>query len=168
MDEHTLLVVIAVFVFVAAVALTIQAGFLFGVYKAARAMQEHSTRVMPKVEALVTSSHSAVEESRVKLAEITAKTNTILDTAQRQMATVDGFLTNAAARATVQMDRAEMFLDDTMDRAQDTVKLVHGTVITPIRQINGMAAGIKAAVEFFLRGNRPSPDRATVDEEMFI
>jgi hypothetical protein len=66
------------------------------------------------------------------------------------------------------MERAEMFLDDTMERAQDTVKLAHGTVIAPLRQINGLTAGLRAAIEYFLRGNRPSPDRATVDEEMFI
>jgi hypothetical protein len=168
MDEHSLLVIIAVFVGVAAVALLIQAGFLFGVYKAARAMQDHSTRVLPKVEALVTSSHAAVEDGRIKMAEITTKTHALLDTTQKQLNTVDGFLTHATTRAKVQMDRAEMFMDDTMDRATDTVKMVHGTVITPLRQINGVAAGVKAALHFFLQGNRPSPDRATVDEEMFI
>jgi hypothetical protein len=168
MDEHTLLVVIAVFVFIAAVALMIQAGFLFGMYKAAREIQAHSTRVVPKVEALVISSQAALEESRATLAVITTKTNSLLDITQKQMHTVDGFLIDATNRAKVQMDRAEMFLDDTMERAQDTVKMVHGTVITPLRQVNGLAAGIKAAVEYFLRGNRPSPDRATVDEEMFI
>jgi hypothetical protein len=46
--------------------------------------------------------------------------------------------------------------------------MVHGTVIAPIRQINGLAMGLRAALHYFLRGNRPSPDRATVDEEMFI
>jgi len=168
MDEHALLVVMSVFVFVAAVALIIQAGFLFGIYKATRAMQDNVTRVLPKVESLVSSSQTVVEDGRIRVAELTAKVHTLLDTTNRQMQTVDGFLTDAAARGRGQMDRAEMFLDDAMGRAQDTVQLVHGTVITPIRQINGLATGVKAALQFFLRGNRPSPDRATVDEEMFI
>jgi hypothetical protein len=37
----------------------------------------------------------------------------------------------------------------------------------PIRGINGLAAGVGAAIQFLLRG-RPRPDRVTVDEEMFI
>ncbi len=168
MDEHTLLVVIAVFVFVAALALLIQAGFLFGVYKAAKSIEGHSARVMPKVEALVTTSHAAIEDSRAKIAEITTKTHAILDTTQKQMNTVDEFLTHATTRAKIQIERAEMLLDDTMERAQDTVKMVHGSVITPIKQIHGVATGIRAALEYLMRGNRPSPDQATVDEEMFI
>ena len=168
MDEHALLVLMSIFVFVAAIALLIQAGFLFGIYKAARAMHENTARVLPKVEALVVSSQAAVEDGRVRMAEMSVKAHAILDTSQKQLKTIDEFLTDATTRARVQMDRAEMFLDDTMGKAQDTVALVHSSVITPIRQINGLATGVRAALEFFLRGNRPSPDRATVDEEMFI
>src|SRR5450631_4439239 len=168
MDEHALLVLMSVFVFVAAVALLIQAGFLFGIYKAVRAMQDNTARVLPKVETLVASSQAAVEDGRVRMAELTTKAHAILDISHKQLKTVDEFLTDASERGRVQMDRAEMFLDDTMGRAQDTVAMVHGTVIAPLRQINGLAAGLRAALQFFLRGNRPSPDRATVDEEMFI
>jgi ABC-type transporter Mla subunit MlaD len=131
-------------------------------------MQNDAARVLPKVETLVVSSQAAVEDGRVRIAELTTKVNALVDTSQKQLKTVDEFLTDAAARGRVQMDRAEMFLDDTMNRAQDTVAMVHGTVITPLRQINGVATGVRAAIQFFLRGNRPSPDRATVDEEMFI
>ena len=64
MDDHTLLVTMSVFVFVAAVALLIQAGFLFGIYKAVRSLHENTTRVLPKVESLVDSSQLAVEASQ--------------------------------------------------------------------------------------------------------
>ena len=175
MDEHLLLEVMAAFVFLAAVALLIQAGYLFGIYKSVRAMQENATRLLPKVESLVVTSQAAVEDSRLRVAELsntahelTTKAHALMDISQKQLKTVDEFLTDAAARGRVQMDRAEIFLDDTMNKAQDTVAMVHGTVITPLRQINGVASGVRAALQFFLRGNRPSPDRATVDEEMFI
>ncbi len=168
MDEHLLLEVMSVFVVVAAIALLIQAGYLFGIYRSVRAMQDNAARLMPKVETLVVSSQAAVEDGRVRMAELTTKAHALMDTSQKQLNTVDEFLTDAAARGRVQMDRAEIFLDDAMARAQDTVTMVHGTVITPLRQINGVASGVRAALQFFLRGNRPSPDRATVDEEMFI
>jgi hypothetical protein len=168
MDEHALLVLMSVFVFVAAIALLIQAGYLFGIYKTIRAMHENMTRVLPKVETLVVTSNAAVQDGHLRMVELTTKAQAILDSSQKQLQTVDGFLTDAAARGRVQLDRAEMFLDDAMERAQDTVSLVHGSVIAPIRQINGLATGLRAALQFLLRGNRPSPDRATVDEEMFI
>ena len=168
MDEHLLLEVMAGFVIVSAIALLVQAGYLFGIYKAVRTMQNDAARVLPKVETLVASSQAAVEDGRVRVAELTTKVHALMDTSQKQLNTVDEFLSDAVARGRVQMDRAEMFLDDAMNRAQDTVHMVHGTVITPLRQINGVATGLRAALQYFLRGNRPSPDRATVDEEMFI
>jgi hypothetical protein len=68
----------------------------------------------------------------------------------------------------VQFDRAEMVVDDVMTRAQETVAVVHGGIMKPIREINGVAAGVRAALHYFMRGGRPSPDRVTADEEMFI
>jgi hypothetical protein len=72
-------------------------------------------------------------------------------------------------RAGIQLDRAEMVLDDAMNRAQETVALVHSGVMRPLRQIQAIAAGLQAMVNYFLRGGRSgNPTRATVDEEMFI
>jgi hypothetical protein len=81
---------------------------------------------------------------------------------------VDGVLEDVAERARVQFDRAEMVVDDAMTRAQQTIAVVHGGIMKPIREINGVAAGVRAAIQYFMRGGRPAPDRVTADEEMFI
>lgn len=168
MDQQTLLIVMTAFVSVAALALLIQAGLLFGIYKSSRSLERNATRLMPKVEALVETSRVAVEDSRRQIVEITAKTSDILDTTRKQLARVDEVLEDATARARVQLDRAEMVLDDTMNRAQETVALVHGGVMKPLREIQGVAAGLRAAVNHMMRGRGPSPAHATADEEMFI
>ena len=59
-------------------------------------------------------------------------------------------------------------VEDALARAQETVELVHKGILAPIRGINGVAAGVRAALQFLMRGTRPSPDQVTVDEEMFI
>jgi hypothetical protein len=168
MDDHTLLMIMAVFVFVAAVALVIQAGMLFGIYKASRTIEQKATDLAPKVEALVDSSRTAIDDSRRQITEITMRTNDILDSAKKQMECVDEMLADATMRTRRQLDRAELVLDDAMDRAQQTIIAVHGGVMKPIREINGVAAGLRAALHFLMRGGRPSPDQATMDEEMFI
>ncbi len=166
MDQN-LLIVMAVFVFIAAVALCIQAGLLFGIYRSARAMEEKASNLMPKVDALVDSSRAAVEESRKQIHELTGKTNDILDVTRKQLSRVDEVLEDAAGRARVQLDRAEMVLDDTMHRAHETVALVHTGIMKPLREIQGVTAGIKAALNYFMRG-RNGGVPATADEEMFI
>ena len=167
MDQNLLLIIMAVFVFVSAVALCIQAGLLFGIYRSAKAMEEKASTLMPKVDALVDSSKAAVDESRKKIDELTIKTSDILDVTRKQLARVDEVLEDAAGRARVQMDRAEMVLDDTMHRAHETVALVHTGIMRPLKEIQGVTAGIRAALNFLMRG-RNGRVPATADEEMFI
>lgn len=169
MDNQTLLLTImAVFVGISAVALLIQAGLLFGIYKAAKTLQEKVTPMLPKVEGLVTAATTTVETSRRQITDITAKANEILDSTKRQVAKVEDVVSDASSRAKVQMERIEMVLDDTMTRTHETVATVHNGIMRPLREINGVALGIKTAFAHLARGGRPSVAQATSDEEMFI
>lgn len=167
MDQQTLLTVMTVFVCISAIALLIQAGMLFGIYRSARGLQENVQRLLPKIESLIDISRQTVEDSRKQILEITSKTSGILETARKQLERVDGVIEDATARAHIQLERAEMVLDDAMERAHDTVALVHTGIMKPLREIQGVAAGLRTVLQFLLRG-RPNPTQATSDEEMFI
>jgi hypothetical protein len=169
MDNQTIFLgLIAVFVAISAAAMVFQAAMLYGTYKAARELRDRIVPLTVKVEALVETSRTTVDEARIRIVEITVKTNQILDVAKKQMETVEGFLEDASLRTRKQLERAEIVVEDALDRAQETVELVHKGILAPIRGINGVAAGVSAALHFLLRGARPSPDQVTVDEEMFI
>jgi len=165
MDQNTLL---TIFVSVSAVALLIQAGLLFGIYKSSRSLSDNLQRLMPKMNSLLDTSRTTVEESRKQIADISNRTNEILDIGRRQMVRLDEVLEDATTRARVQFDRVEMVLDDTMGRVQDTVAIMHNGVLKPLKEVQGVAAGVRAAFFFLLRGRRANPSSATVDEEMFI
>ena len=165
MDQNTLL---TIFVSVSAVALLIQAGLLFGIYKSSRSLSDNLQRLMPKMNSLLETSRTTVEESRKQIADISTRTNEILDLGRRQMVRLDEVLEDATTRARVQFDRVEMVLDDTMGRVQDTVAIMHNGVLKPLKEVQGVAAGVRAAFFFLLRGRRTNPSSATVDEEMFI
>jgi hypothetical protein len=167
MDQQSLLIIMAAFVVISAIALCIQAGFLFAIFKAIRTMEARTAPLIPKLDALVDTSRGAIEESRVQIHEIAEKTNDILDSTRKQLARVDEVMEDAASRARVQMDRAEMVLDDTMNRAQETVALVHTGIMKPLREIQGVSAAVRAALNFLMRGRHNGPV-ATADEEMFI
>jgi ElaB/YqjD/DUF883 family membrane-anchored ribosome-binding protein len=172
----------AAFVIISAIALCIQAGMLAGIYKTVKAMQETINPLVPKVESLVPKVESLVEKTSAtieqsgrQITEISTRANEILesgkdilDSTKRQVAIVEDLVGDAAVRAKVQMDRAELVLDDTLSRAHETIAVFHDGVMRPLREINGLAVGIRAALGALARGNRPTPDRATSDEEMFI
>jgi hypothetical protein len=168
MNETTLLYVMTAFVIISAIALCIQAGMLAGIYKTTKALQEKIDPLLPKVDKLVAVATSTVEQSSRQITEITSRTNDILDSTKRQLAIVEDVVGEAAVRAKLQMERAELVLDDTLSRAHETVAVVHDGIMRPLREVNGIAAGIRAALGAMARGNRPTVDRATSDEEMFI
>jgi hypothetical protein len=169
MDQLTpLIIVLTVFVGITAISFVVMAVAAYRLQQVARAMQTATQRVLPKVEALAESSRVAVEDSRVKIAEVTTKTTDILDTTRRQLARVEEVLDDAASRARVQLDRAEIVVDDAVTRAQETVIAVQSGILRPLKEINGVAVGLRAAIQYFLRGGRPNPDQVTADEEMFI
>jgi ElaB/YqjD/DUF883 family membrane-anchored ribosome-binding protein len=168
MDNNWLLYVMTAFVIISAIALCVQAGFLFGMYKSVKLLQEKVMPLIPKAEGLMDTAKTTVEQSKVQILEITAKANDILDSTKSQLAKVEVVVTDATSRAKVQMERVEMVLDDTMSRAHETVATVHNGIMRPLREINGIAAGIKTAVSHMARGGRPSVAQATADEEMFI
>ncbi len=168
MDQTTLLYVMTGFVIIAAIALCIQAGMLAGIYKATKSLHDEIRPLVPKVDSLVETTKITVEQSRKQIGEITIRANDILDSTKRQLAQVEEVVTDASARAKIQMERVELVLDDTLSRAHETVATVHDGIMRPLREINGIAAGVKSALAYLARGNRPSPDQATSDEEMFI
>ena len=169
MDNQTIfLALIAVFVAVSAAALIFQAAMLYGTYKASRELRDRIVPLTVKVDALVDTSRATIEEARGRMGEIVTNANQILDVARQQMETVGEVLEDASVRTRRQLKNAEIVVEDALARAQETVELVHKGILTPIRGINGVAAGVRAALHFLMRGTRPSPDQVTVDEEMFI
>lgn len=168
MNNDVLLYVMTAFVIIAAIALCIQAGMLAGIYKTTKKLQETINPLVPKVESLVAKTNSTVEQSSKQITEVTTRAIEILDSTKRQLATVEEFVGDATARARVQMERVELVLDDTLSRAHETVAVVHDGIMRPLREVSGIAAGLRAALGSLARGNRPTVDRATSDEEMFI
>lgn len=168
MDNQTLLYIMTAFVVIAGVSLLLQLGMLFGLYRTARRTETKVEALMPRIDSLLDSSQKILDQSKQQVLEIAAKTNDILDSAKRQLVKVEEVLVDASGRAKVQLERAELVIDDTMTRAHETIAMVHGGITRPIREVHGIAAGVKAALAHLAKGNRPSVAQATHDEEMFI
>lgn len=165
MDQQTLL---TLFVIVAAVALVVQAGMLVGLFVVARSLQTKITAILPDVQNVIGISKRTLESVEKHVNKIGTASGAILDVTNQQLAKIDELLTDATTRAKVQMERAEMVLDDAMTRTQQTVSLVQRGVVRPVREVYGVFAGIRTAVSHLGRSGRPTVDHATSDEEMFI
>jgi len=168
MNTDTTLVLMTVFVAITAISFAAQAIAMMRLARTTREMKERVDAFLPKAEKLIETAETTLADSRKQITEITTRANEILALTQTQLTRVDELMADATVRAKVQLDRAETVLENTMSRVNDTVNSVHGTILRPIREITGVAAGVKAAVGHLLKGAPANVAQVTTDEEMFI
>jgi hypothetical protein len=168
MDQNTLLILLTIFVALAALAMIIQAGTLIGLFLVARKLQQKVMPMIPEVEKVVGIARVTAERVEKHVEKIGVTSNAILDVTKQQVVKIDALLNDATSRAKVQMDRAEMVLDDSMTRVTQTVTMVQTGVIRPIREVQGIVSGIRAGLAYLGKRGRMTVDHATSEEEMFI
>ena len=67
------------------------------------------------------------------------------------------------------LEQIDHAVEATVNQIENVSGTVKSAVLRPVREVNGIAAGISAMVSTLVRGQRKnSVDSATQDEEMFI
>lgn len=168
MDDHTLLILLTILVMIVAIAFLAQAIALVGLLFVARDLKTKFMGVWPEIQGIVGTSRRTADRAEQHIASIGASSVAILEVTKQQLSKVDELLSDASTRAKVQMERAEMVMDDTMNRVQETVTVVQRGVLRPVREVHGLLAGVRMAFAHLSRSSRPTVDHATSDEEMFI
>jgi hypothetical protein len=175
MNSDTALYWMIGFTAVASACLIIQVVLLAVMARASLAMKKQATRLMEKAEPLIAkiepiaeTSQRVLEDVRRYAGEISFRTNDLLDLSRKQLVRVDEFLGEATDRTRAQMDRIEMVMDDTVNRFQETTSLLQNGIVRPLKQINALTVGLRAALSFLAGGRRTTVEQATHDEEMFI
>lgn len=168
MSQDALLKLMTAAVVLSGIAMAVQAAMLVGMFRALKGIRQQMEAFRPRAESLIESAERTLEQSRRQFGEIAGKAEVILDSTRTQMDRLDEVVREASARARVQMDRLEIVFDDTVSRVHQTITLLNDGVLRPLREMNGIATGFRAAFAYLLRGGRPTVAQATSDEEMFI
>jgi F0F1-type ATP synthase membrane subunit b/b' len=168
MNSDAILIVLTIFVGITAISFVGQAIALLRIAGTAKEMKQRVDDFLPKAEKLLKQAETTLTDSKAQILQITTHANEILELTKTQVQRVNELVTDASTRARHQMDRAEVALDDTITRVNSTVNSVQGTIMRPVREISGVAAGVKAAVGHLMKGAPTNVTQATADEEMFI
>jgi hypothetical protein len=75
---------------------------------------------------------------------------------------------DATARAHDRIEQIDQSVDHTVEQIGQAGDAVKRAAMRPVREVNGLAAGITAAVSSLVKGRKSPVDSATQDEEMFI
>lgn len=168
MQSEAALVLLAVAVVVSSVSLLVQAVASWRLYRSVKKLQEDVSPLIPKAKAALEQAETTLKQAAAELHESAEMAKGLMEAVQEQVEGVDRARQELAAQWRVQSERLDLVLEDIFGRVQEVVGVVHGTVMRPVREVTGMVAGVKAALQTLLLARRPTVDRATHDEELFI
>jgi len=110
----------------------------------------------------------AIEENRPKVSEITEQVAGITRTSREQVDRLGALVEDAGDRARARLAQIDDTVTDAVEQVGEVGNALKRAAMRPVREANGVAAGISAAVSTFVKGRKYPPDVATQDEEMFI
>ncbi len=170
MDDNLLKIFIGVTTFAVVLQALIMAALYLATRKSAAKMEAIATELRDKAVPTMESVHSLVTELRPKIEVLTTNLTEASTTVRNQLSRIDATLTDALDRTRLQVIRADELLNRTLDKVEDTTEIVHKTVVSPLRQVNGLMAAISTGVEVFLGRKRHHPKNGAgvPQDEMFI
>jgi ABC-type transporter Mla subunit MlaD len=108
-------------------------------------------------------------ETRPRVVQFSDEMVGIAKSGREQVDRVGEFLRETGDRAAPRLEQIDRTVEQTVGQVEQVGDVVKRAVMTPVREVNGLAAGISAAVSTFVhRPRRPQVDQATQDEELFI
>ncbi|HUP02520.1 MAG TPA: hypothetical protein VMU19_00940 [Bryobacteraceae bacterium] len=134
----------------------------------ASALLEAAIPAVEQANKVLASAEKMVEETRPRVAAITDDVAGMARSGREQVDRIGVLLHDAGERAAARLDQIEGAVDSTVEHVERASGAVKRAVLRPVREANGLAAGIAAAVATLMRGRKFSVDSATQDEEMFI
>lgn len=168
MTSDSAFVLMAVAVAISSIALLALAVAAAGVYRSVRRIEREVLPLVPKTARNLELGEKTLTTALSQIEQLSAKAHVFLDASQREIEVFSKTRGEFTDRLRIQAERLDLVMEDSLGRLQEVVNVVHGSVMKPVREVSGILAGVKTAFQTFVRGRRPSVDRATHDEEMFI
>jgi len=137
-------------------------GQIGGVVKQAGPVVESAHLVLVNTNQIIT-------DSRPRIAEFSDEAVGAARTAREQVERIGDLVHDASNRAHARLEQIDHSVESTVEQVGQVGDAMKRAVLRPVREANGIAAGISAAVSTLVkRPRKSSPDAATQDEEMFI
>jgi methyl-accepting chemotaxis protein len=150
MDTNTLLIIFVALTFLA---ILLQAGVLLGMFltlrKTAKVATEATSDLRATVLPLIHTSRDLIERVSPQIATITAGLAELTELAHKQTKGASVSISDVAERVSAQINRIDRMLTVTLDAVERTAGAIEHTVATPVRQVNGVVAALKAIIDTY-------------------
>jgi hypothetical protein len=160
--------VVTIGIFLALAAFIVQTVLVLAMFRVTKTMQEKLVPIIDATGPLVNTLRRFADENLPKFSQMTTDATDVVKSLHAQVDRLGEVVKEASDRARAQIARIDGALDLTVDHVHQASESVKHAVLRPVKQVDGIMQGIRAAVAVMAQGRRESVDHATQDEEMFI
>jgi len=168
MSEDVFRWVITFAVFLALIAFVMQAVVIFAMYRVTKATQDKLMPVADALTPMIGTARRFVEENSPKFSQMTSEAAEMVNTLHAHVDRLGEVVKEMSDRARAQVARIDGAVDQTVEQVQQASDAVKTAILKPVKQVDGIMHGIRAALSVVAHSRRESVDHATQDEEMFI
>jgi ABC-type transporter Mla subunit MlaD len=130
---------------------------------------EQAGPVVENVRQVLATVNEAAADMRPRISKLSDDAVAIAHSSRQQVERIGALLNDASGRARARLEQIDESVESTVEQVGKVGDAMKSAVMRPVREANGIAAGISAAVSTLVKGPRKSSvDSATQDEEMFI
>jgi len=163
------LIVVTVVVFVTQVlALT---GILLSLRRLAANLDRMRNNLETKIVPAVEDFRNVMGETMKLLAGVQTITENfaqVSETVKAQVQRVNDVIEDTTDRARLQIAKVDEVVSDAVDKMQATTEVIQQSVLTPVRELSALVAGISSGLEFLFSKRTNHVDEVHQDEELFI
>jgi methyl-accepting chemotaxis protein len=142
---------LTIFIALVAVAILIQAGVLLGIFLAVKRLQGVAEDLQTRATPLIEQGRGLMTDLSPKVRQISSDALRISVLAREQAEQFAQTAQSLNQRTRAHIDRADNLVNETIGKVERTTDAVQSKVMSPVRKVNGIIAGIAAAVDY-LRG----------------
>jgi F0F1-type ATP synthase membrane subunit b/b' len=168
MSDDTFRWVVAGGVLIVAVCFIVQAVTVLILFTVMKKTQVRVEGLIDKADPIIDSVKAIAADLQPKLAVITTDATDIVRTAKEQVERISELVRDFSDRAKVQVARIDGTMEEAIEQVHTAGDAVKSALLKPVREVNGLFAGLRTAIGVYTQGHRASVDHATQDEEMFI
>ena len=136
--------------------------------KTASRLESMAAEIQQRAVPMLDTANAILADSRGKMEVITSNLAETTTRLRGQMERLDGAVTDIVDRTRLQVIRADEMVSRTLDKVEETTDVVQHSVMSPVRQVAGLAQGLSAGLAAYFGMRRRESNQQTQDEELFI
>ena len=167
-DAQPLMLAIAVFAGVIAIAMVALVYGAYGAWKAVRRMETRSAEFLDEWQPVAAEASETVRNFAEQSGELLSRLNSLTASLQKQSMQIEGSLANLASIAQRNAESVDATVQTTLERFNAATDALNQAVRVPATQLRAIGAGLSAAMRNLASGRERDPARISADEEMFL